>query len=69
MDTKGRPTVVLTAHNVVEEWRDRGSLIITYDYPWLASFRKPISITLAVFGVFATIWAVGNIDVRIGKKR
>jgi oligosaccharyltransferase complex subunit alpha (ribophorin I) len=68
MDTIGRPTIVLTAHNAIEDWRDRGDLVITYEYPWLAGFRKPIAIATAVFGVFFTVWVVGNIDVTIGKK-
>jgi oligosaccharyltransferase complex subunit alpha (ribophorin I) len=68
MDTLGRPSVILTAHNAVEDWRDRGDLVITYEYPWIASFRKPLTIAAAVFGVFFTAWVVGNLDVRIGKR-
>jgi oligosaccharyltransferase complex subunit alpha (ribophorin I) len=69
MDTLGRPTLVIIGRNAVEEWRDRGSLIVTYDYPWIAGFRKPITIAVALFGVFTAAWVIGNIDVRIGKRK
>jgi dolichyl-diphosphooligosaccharide---protein glycosyltransferase subunit 1 (ribophorin I) len=69
MDTIGRPTIVLTANNAIEEWRDGGSLIVTYDYPWTAGFRKPVTIAVSIFGVFFAAWLIGNLDVRIGKKR
>ena len=69
MDTLGRPTLVLVAHNAIEEWRDRGDLVITYDYPWYAVYRKPLSIAGALFALFTTAWIAGNIDVRIGKRK
>jgi oligosaccharyltransferase complex subunit alpha (ribophorin I) len=68
MDTIGRPTVVLTAYNAVEDWRDRADLIVTYEYPLIASFRKPLTIAITAFGLFFTVWVIGNLDVRIGKK-
>ncbi|KAF2671140.1 Ribophorin I [Microthyrium microscopicum] len=69
MDTTGRPTLVLTARNAIEEWRERPHVVITYDYPWTAAYRKPIVITAAVFSVFALTWVIGNLDVRIGKRK
>lgn len=68
MDTLGRTTLSLTAINVVDEFRDR-DLIVTYDYPWTAGFRKPIVITLGMFSVFAAVWVVGSLDTSIGKKK
>jgi oligosaccharyltransferase complex subunit alpha (ribophorin I) len=68
MDTVGRPTLILTAVNAVEDWRERGDVVITYDYPWLAGYRKPATIAAAIFSIFFTAWIVGNLDVRIGKK-
>ncbi|MCJ1233368.1 dolichyl-diphosphooligosaccharide--protein glycosyltransferase subunit 1 [Varicellaria rhodocarpa] len=41
---------------------------ITYDYPFLASFRKPIIIFVSVLGVFVTAWVLSKIDTSIGKK-
>jgi oligosaccharyltransferase complex subunit alpha (ribophorin I) len=68
MDTLGRTTLELTAINIVDEFRDR-DLIVTYDYSWTAGFRKPVVITLGMFGVFAAAWVVGNLDTSIGKKK
>ncbi|KAE8838249.1 hypothetical protein P3342_001164 [Pyrenophora teres f. teres] len=68
MDTVGRTTLTLTAINLVDEFRDR-DLIVTYDYPWTAGYRKPIVITLGIFTVFAATWGLGSIDMSIGKKK
>jgi oligosaccharyltransferase complex subunit alpha (ribophorin I) len=68
MDTIGRPSVILTAHNAVEDWREKGDLVITYEYPWVEGFRKPLTIAAAIFGAFFTVWVVGSLDVRIGKR-
>ena len=68
MDTIGRPTVVLEANNAIEEWRGRGDIIVSYEYPWTAGLRKPLTIAAAMFGVYFAVWVVGNLDVRIGKK-
>jgi oligosaccharyltransferase complex subunit alpha (ribophorin I) len=68
MDTVGRPTVKLTALNVVDEWREK-DLIVTYDYPWTAGYRKPITIAAALGGAFVATWIVGNIDTRIGGRK
>ena len=68
MDTLGRTTLSLTAINLVDDFRDR-DLIVTYDYPWTAGYRKPIVITLGAFAVFAFVWAVGSIDTSIGSKK
>lgn len=67
MDTQGRPTLHLTALNLVDEWRDK-ELIVTYDYAFGAAYRKPLTIFAAVFAVFATAWFVGSLDVSIGKR-
>jgi oligosaccharyltransferase complex subunit alpha (ribophorin I) len=68
MDTLGRTTLSLTAINLVDEFRDR-DLVVTYDYPWTAGYRKPIVITLGMFAVFAVTWVLGSIDTSIGKKK
>ncbi|KAL8626957.1 hypothetical protein Q9189_007345 [Teloschistes chrysophthalmus] len=67
MDTVGRTTLKLTAMNVVDEARDK-MLIVTYDYPFSAAFRKPVTIFLGVAVVFATAWGIGRLDVSIGKQ-
>jgi len=68
MDTLGRTTLSLTAINLVDEFRDR-DLIVTYDYPWMAGYRKPVVITLGMFALFAVTWVLGSIDTSIGKKK
>ncbi|KJX98027.1 oligosaccharyltransferase subunit alpha like protein [Zymoseptoria brevis] len=68
MDTVGRTTLTLTAVNVVDELRDR-DLIVTYDYPFAARFRKPLTIFVGVLVLFVASWVVGNLDVSIGKQK
>ncbi|KAF8852035.1 Ribophorin I [Acephala macrosclerotiorum] len=69
MDTTGRTTLTLTAINIVDDFRDR-ELIVTYDYPFLAGFRKPLVIFTAFVGVFCAAWAIGGLDTGIhGKKK
>jgi oligosaccharyltransferase complex subunit alpha (ribophorin I) len=68
MDTLGRTTLVLHAHNLVDDVRDR-ELIVTYDYPFAAGLRKPIVIFVSMFSLFVAAWAVGSLDVAIrGRK-
>ena len=66
MDTLGRTTLELTAMNAIDESRDK-DLIITYDYPLTAAYRKPITIFLGILAVFATAWGIGRLDVSIAK--
>lgn len=66
MDTLGRTTLKLTAMNVVDESRDK-DLIVTYDYPVTAAFRKPITIFTGIIAVFLAAWGIGQLDVSIGK--
>jgi oligosaccharyltransferase complex subunit alpha (ribophorin I) len=68
MDTLGRPTLELSALNLVDDFRER-ELIVTYDYSWTAGFRKPIVITMGMFAVFAVTWVMSTIDTSIGKKK
>ncbi|KAI4229581.1 MAG: hypothetical protein L6R36_000739 [Xanthoria steineri] len=67
MDTVGRTTLKLTACNVADEARDK-PLIVTYDYPFTAAFRKPVTIFLGIAAVFLTAWGIGRLDVSIGKQ-
>ena len=54
--------------NVADELRDR-PILVRYEYPASAAFRKPITIFCGVLAVFGAAWAVGRLDVSIGKKR
>ena len=66
MDTLGRTTLKLTAMNVVDEARDK-ELIVTYDYPLTAAYRKPLTIFVGIMAVFATAWGIGRLDISIAK--
>ncbi|KAK0266975.1 dolichyl-diphosphooligosaccharide--protein glycosyltransferase subunit 1 [Friedmanniomyces endolithicus] len=68
MDTIGRTTLTLTAINMVDEFRDR-DLVVTYEYPFAARFRKPLVIFAGLLAVFAVSWVVGNLDVNVPKTR
>lgn len=68
MDTLGRTTLELTAINIVDELRDR-DVVVTYDYPFSARFRKPLTIFAGVLFVFVVSWVIGNLDVSIGRKQ
>ncbi|ERF73122.1 hypothetical protein EPUS_09196 [Endocarpon pusillum Z07020] len=67
MDTTGRTALKLTAMNLVDEARE-ASLVVVYDYPYLAAFRKPLTIFVGVFGVFVAAWAIARVDTSIGRK-
>jgi oligosaccharyltransferase complex subunit alpha (ribophorin I) len=68
MDTVGRTTLTLTALNVVDEIRDR-DLIVTYEYPFSAQLRKPLTIFAGLTLIFVVSWVVGNLDISIGRKQ
>ena len=67
MDTTGRATLTLTAVNVVDEFRER-EVVVTYDYPFSARFRKPLTIFAGLLFVFGVSWVIGNLELSIGKK-
>ncbi|EGD95328.1 oligosaccharyl transferase subunit alpha [Trichophyton tonsurans CBS 112818] len=67
LDTKGRTVLNLSTTKVGDEAKD-GFIIVTYDYPFLAAFRKPLSIFGAILAVFTAAWVLGNIDVSIKRR-
>lgn len=66
MDTLGRTTLQLTATNIVDGDRDK-DVVVTYDYPLSAAFRKPITIFCGIMIIFATAWGIGKLDTSIAK--
>lgn len=68
MDTVGRTELKLSAINVIDEARDI-VLLVNYDYPFLAAFRKPLNIVLGTAALFVTAFLVGKVDTSIGKKK
>ncbi|KAL4901918.1 hypothetical protein BDW74DRAFT_159203 [Aspergillus multicolor] len=67
MDTLGRTALTLTVESLTDEARD-SQLVVTYDYSFWDGMRKPITITIGLFSVFAAAWAITNIDVSIKKR-
>lgn len=67
MDTIGRSTLTLSANNIFDDQRDR-ELIITYDYPLIASLRKPLVLFSGFLSLFVGAWLMGSLDVGIRAK-
>ncbi|TLD25521.1 hypothetical protein PspLS_05542 [Pyricularia sp. CBS 133598] len=68
LDTIGRTSLVITAHNLIDEHRDR-ELIVSYDYSLTASLRKPLVIFTSLMGVFALVWAAGRVETNFSYKK
>lgn len=66
LDTVGRTAVVIEAHNLADDFRDR-EVVVAYDYPLLASVRKPLVIFSSALAVFAAVWAIGSVDLKFSK--
>lgn len=60
--------MVITAHNLIDEHRDR-ELVVSYDYSLTASLRKPIVIFTSLMGVFALVWAAGQVETKFSYKK
>ncbi|CAK7267074.1 dolichyl-diphosphooligosaccharide--protein glycosyltransferase subunit 1 [Sporothrix epigloea] len=67
LDTKGRTAVIIVARNLVDEFRDR-EVTVTYDYPLLASLRKPIVVFASVLSLFVAAYLIGNVELKFSKK-
>lgn len=68
MDTIGRTMLKVKAINLVDDVRDR-EIIVSYDYSFVASLRKPVVIFAGVAALFVAAWAVGNLDVSIRSRK
>lgn len=42
---------------------------VTYEYPFLASLRKPMTIFAGMMAVLFGAWVIGRLDVSIGVQR
>ncbi|OAA54326.1 oligosaccharyl transferase subunit [Niveomyces insectorum RCEF 264] len=67
LDTVGRTAVVIEAENLVDEFRDR-EVVVTYDYPLLASLRKPLVVFGSTLSLFIAAWLIGNVELKFSKK-
>lgn len=63
LDTVGRTSVTLKARNLVDDFRGR-DIIITYDYSFASSVRKPVMIFASFIAVVLAAWAVGQVDLK-----
>jgi len=54
--------------NVIDEMRDR-EVVVTYDYPFMAGFRKPLAIFASTLAIFGVAWIFSRMDVSIGRTK
>ncbi|KAI1075720.1 Ribophorin I [Whalleya microplaca] len=67
LDTVGRTVLTIKARNLVDDFRDR-ELIVSYDYSFLASLRKPLIVFTSMVSIFVGIWAVSKVEVKFSTK-
>lgn len=67
LDTVGRTVLTIKARNLVDDFRGR-ELIVSYEYSFLDSLRKPLVIFASTLSVFVGIWAISQIDVKFSTK-
>ncbi|KHJ35969.1 putative oligosaccharyltransferase alpha subunit [Erysiphe necator] len=67
MDTIGRTTLTLAAKNIFDNQRDQ-ELIVTYDYPLIATLRKPFVLFSGFLSLFVGAWLAGSLDLSIRAK-
>lgn len=63
LDTIGRGALIIKAHNIVDDFRDR-ELVVSYDLPLSAILRKPLIIFSSVLAVFVSAWVIGNVELK-----
>ncbi|OXV08921.1 hypothetical protein Egran_03315 [Elaphomyces granulatus] len=67
MDTVGRTVLSLSVENLTDAARD-SQLVVTYDFPFVETLRKPLTISSGLLAVFVTAWVVSKLDVSIRKR-
>lgn len=68
LDTIGRPALTIKAQNLVDDFRDR-ELIVSYDYSFAASIRKPLIVFASMILVFVSAWVIGGVEVKFSSKK
>ncbi|KAK3939671.1 oligosaccharyltransferase [Diplogelasinospora grovesii] len=68
LDTIGRTALVIKARNLADDFRER-ELIVSYDYPLMASLRKPLIVFCSTMAVFVSIWVLGNVEMKFITKK
>ncbi|RYP47054.1 hypothetical protein DL768_006849 [Monosporascus sp. mg162] len=67
LDTIGRTVLTIKARNLVDDFRGR-DLIVSYDYSFIASLRKPLVIFSSMMTVFVGIWVLSKVEVKFSTK-
>ncbi|KAH9998905.1 Ribophorin I [Xylariaceae sp. FL0662B] len=67
LDTVGRTVLTIKARNLVDDFRDR-ELIVSYDYPFVASLRKPLIVFTSMVTVFVGMWVISKVEVKFSTK-
>ena len=68
LDTIGRTVLEIKTRNLADEFRDR-DLIVSYDYPFLVSLRKPLIVFASTLAVFVAAWVIGGVEVKFSTKK
>lgn len=67
LDTIGRPTMSLEFDNLFDG-HAKADILVEYSYSWMAAMKKPVSITVGLFAVFASILILSNVNINISSK-
>jgi len=68
LDTTGRKALIIKARNLVDDLRER-ELVVTYDYSFFASLRKPFIVFASMVGVFVATWLIGGVEMKFSSKK
>ncbi len=67
LDTIGRTVLTIKTKNLVDDFKDR-ELIVSYDYSFIASLRKPLVVFSSMLTLFVGIWVLSKVEVKISTK-
>ena len=62
LDTVGRTVLTIKARNLADDFQGR-ELIVSYDYPFLATLRKPLVVFSGMISVFIGMWALSKVEL------
>lgn len=67
LDTIGRTVLTIKTKNLVDDFKER-ELIVSYDYSFIASLRKPLVVFSSMLTLFVGIWVLSKVEVKISTK-
>jgi len=44
-------------------------VIVSYDYPFMASLRKPLVVFSSMMAVFVAAWIIGGVELKFSSKK